>query len=115
MSNEEIQVQFQIDAIKAVLLSKGEFFYGHSDEDAANYAEEWYDSGFDADDVDRWCDAGCFSDAVANQFVVAGMGPSRARKACDAYDAAHDGADSMYAACNHDMDVDAIVEFYRAS
>ena len=43
------------------------------------------------------------------------MGPSRARKACDAYDAAHDGSDSMYAACNNDMDADAIVEFYRAS
>lgn len=114
MSNEEIEVQAEIDAIKVELISYGSMFYGNSLEDAAAIAEDWYDCGFTFDQVDRWCAAGCWTPSVAAEFRDAYMTPRIAVKACELYDERH-GTDSMYAACNNDLNTADIIAEHKAS
>ncbi len=114
MSNEINEVKAEIDAIKLVLISHGPVFSGGDQQTAEHIAREWHDCGFGSVRVGMWCEVGCWTPSVAEDFRAARMTPSSAAKACQMHDDLH-GGDSMYAACNADIATADIIEVYAAS
>ena len=111
-------VQSEIDAIKLVLISHGPVYSGGDQNSAKRIANEWHDYGFDAAETDEWCGAGCWTPSVAAEFHESHMTPRIASRACEAFDAKYGptrGMDSMYAACNEDLDAQSIISLYKAS
>jgi len=95
-----------IAEIARVLISHGPVFSGGDQRTAKGIAFDWFDHGFDADETDEWCSAGCWDASVAAEFYESHITPRIASWACERYDEGHGltrGMDSMYAACNGDI------------
>lgn len=103
-----------IAEIVSTLLSHGPVYSGGDQHTAKGIAADWYESGFDASEVDEWCRVYCWDASVAADFHNAGMRPNTAAKACRMYDYRQAHADSMYAACNGDLPTADIIAFYKA-
>ena len=104
----------EIQAIKLVLISHGPVFSGGDQATAERIAKEWPNCGFDSVRVGMWCEVGCWTASVAEDFRDARMTLRQAAKACQMHDDLH-GGDSMYAACNADIATADIIEVYAAS
>jgi hypothetical protein len=92
--------------IARVLITHGPVFSGGDQHTAERIAAEWHDHGFNADETDQWCSAGCWTPSVAAEFQDACMTPRIASRACERYDERHGqtcGMDAMYATCNGDL------------
>jgi hypothetical protein len=105
--------QQAISSIELTLRNHGPMFYG-DDTTARRIAEEWHDYDFRPDQVDQWCKAYCWDPDIAAEFHNAGMTPKTAARACELFDAKY-GGDSMYAACNEDLDAQSVISLYKAS
>ena len=101
-----------IAEIVSTLLSHGPVYSGGDQHTAKGIAADWYESGFSAAEVDEWCRVYCWDASVAAEFHAAHMTPRIASRACERYDERHRqmrGMDSMYAACNGDLDTATII------
>jgi hypothetical protein len=99
-----------IDDMASVLID-----HGHT-QDTDDLAAEWAGYGFDADDVESWCEVGCWEPFVAADFREADMTPRVAARACNQYGREHGlEMDAMYAACNLDVSADDIIAAYQDS
>ena len=109
--------QQAISSIELTLRNHGPMFYGDNTT-ARRIAKEWRDYGFRPDQVDQWCKSYCWTPSVAAEFHEADMTPHAAAQACEAFDAKYGltrGMDSMYAACNEDLDAQSVISFYKAN
>ena len=99
-----------IDDIARVLID-----HGHT-QDTDDLAAEWAGYGFDANDVESWCEVGCWEPFVAADFREAGMTPQMADEACDQY-GREEGLEmpAMYAVCNLDVSADDIIAAHQDS
>lgn len=61
--------------IRDIVERHGHFAHGGNPEDTA---ETWAESGFTADEVDRWLMARCFQPAAARDLADAGVTPEMA-------------------------------------
>jgi hypothetical protein len=117
MDHDEVErlAQDAYDAIElaevtAVLLSHGEMFHGGT---PADIAQDWIDHDFDADEVDSWCEVGCWDASTAAEFRDAGLSPRQAKEAADKLDDQEDERptyDAIYRACNADLRAQAIID-----
>jgi hypothetical protein len=92
--------------IASVLISHGPVFSGGDQQTAERIAFDWFDHGFDADETDQWCGAGCWTPSVAAEFHEDLMTPRTASRACERYDERHGQSrceDAMYEACNGNL------------
>ena len=77
---------------------------GGSEGARGDIAEDWHDCGFSAEEVDRWCEAGCWDASTAVELQMEGFDPRadtlRYRKGEE-----QEGMAPMYALCNGDTSV----------
>ena len=107
-------VGWDIIAIADVLDPYGEKMAGG---DVEATAHEWRGHEFTADEVDEWCEIGCWDPATADEFRDAGLTPAQVKEAAaklvegldDPTTEYTDGC-PIYSVCNHDTDSDVIVD-----
>ena len=106
-------VDSDIVAIADVLDPYGDRMAGG---DVEATAHEWRDHSFTPDEVDEWCEIGCWDPATADEFRDAGLTPAQVEAAAEKLvegldDPTTEYTDGcpIYSVCNHDTDSDVIV------
>lgn len=107
----------KLSRVVNVLKSHGDSFSGGGD-NAIRFARQWVERGFDADDVDDWCEARVWDAQTAKAWSLAGMTPDDIVSAAKLLLENH-GTDSytdgcpIYSCCNGDTDNDVMIDAYK--
>lgn len=107
----------KINRVEKVLISHGDFFSGGC-QNAAREARQWVDRGFDASDVDSWCEVNVWDAQAASAWARAGMTPDDVTAAAALLIENHgkfsytDGC-PIYSCCNGDTDTDVMIDAYK--
>jgi hypothetical protein len=114
MDMDLFKLSSKIGRVKAALLSYGDCYSG-GECNLTFFARQWVDRGFDAADVDSWCEVNVWDAQAAKAWSIAGLTPDDVVEAAKLLLENH-GTDSysngcpIYSCCNGDTDLDVIVD-----
>jgi hypothetical protein len=117
MDMDLFKLSAKIGRVKDVLISHGDFFSGGCG-NVTGEARQWVDRGFDAADVDAWCEVNVWDAQAAIVWSRAGLTPDDVTAAAKLLLENH-GTDSytdgcpIYSCCNGDTDLDVIVDAHK--